>query len=104
MPSRTATILVTDLVGSTELRVRVGEEAADEFRRVHDRLLADAVDRAGGTLIKGLGDGVLASFPSAADALSAAVGIQQAVDSYSRRHSESHEVRIGVSGGDISVE
>jgi class 3 adenylate cyclase len=33
MASRTATILVTDLVGSTELRVRVGEEAADEFRR-----------------------------------------------------------------------
>src|SRR5437879_3035898 len=104
MASRTATVLVTDLVGSTELRVRVGEEAADEFRRVHDRLLADAVDRGGGTVIKGLGDGILASFLSAADALSAAVGIQQAVDGYSRRHSESHEVRIGVSGGDITVE
>ncbi len=95
---------MTDLVGSTELRVRVGEEAADEFRRVHDHLLADTVDQCGGFVIKGLGDGILASFPSAADALSAAVAIQQAVDTYSRRLSESHEVRIGVSGGDVTVE
>jgi class 3 adenylate cyclase len=104
MPSRTATILVTDLVGSTQLRVRVGEDAADEFRRVHDRLLTEAVDKGGGAVVKGLGDGVLASFPSAADAMGAAVEIQQAVDSYCRRHSEVHEVRIGISGGDISVE
>src|SRR5712691_5151197 len=104
MPSRTATIVVTDLVGSTELRVRVGEEAADEFRRVHDRLLAEAVEQGGGTVVKGLGDGILAWFPSAADAMGAAVGIQQAVDSYCRRHSETHEVRIGISGGDITAE
>src|SRR2546423_677841 len=40
----TATVLFTDLVGSTELRTRLGEEAADGLRRVHDRLLAHAVE------------------------------------------------------------
>jgi class 3 adenylate cyclase len=35
----TATILFTDLVGSTELRTRLGDLAADEVRRAHDQLL-----------------------------------------------------------------
>ena len=39
-----AVVLVTDLVGSAELRGRLGEEAADERRRRHDRLLAEAVE------------------------------------------------------------
>ncbi len=33
MSSQTATILVTDLVGSTELRVALGEERAEALRR-----------------------------------------------------------------------
>jgi hypothetical protein len=31
-----AVVLFTDLVGSTQLRSRLGEEAADDLRRVHD--------------------------------------------------------------------
>ena len=104
MTSRTATILVTDLVGSTEHRVRLGEDAADEFRRRHDRILAEVVAQADGTVIKGLGDGILAMFQSATDALRAAVGIQHAIDGYCRQHSESHSVRVGISGGDVNVE
>ena len=34
----TATVLFTDLVGSTALRSLVGEEAADSLRVTHDRL------------------------------------------------------------------
>ena len=41
----TATILVTDLVGSTELRVRLGEDRSDELRRNHDGLIAAADPR-----------------------------------------------------------
>ena len=55
--TQTATVLVTDLVGSTELRTRLGEERADEFRRRHDGLLGAAVTDHGGSVIKGLGDG-----------------------------------------------
>jgi len=43
-----ATVLFTDLVGSTELRSRVGEETAEELRRTHDRLLTQAVEAISG--------------------------------------------------------
>jgi len=102
----TATVLFTDLVGSTELRGRLGEEAADELRRVHDRLLTDAVERNGGRVLKGLGDGIMASFTGAADAVAAAVAVQQAVDRLNRsgKAASPLAVRVGLSAGDVTFE
>lgn len=103
--SQTATILITDLVGSTELRVRLGEERAEVLRRQHDELLRTALEAAGGTVIKGLGDGVLAMFAGAADAVGAAVAIQQAAYAHNREApGEPLDIRIGLSAGDVSVE
>ena len=39
----TLTVLFTDLVDSTGRRVRSGEEAADQLRQHHDRLLRVAI-------------------------------------------------------------
>ena len=64
----TATILFTDLVGSTAQRAHLGEEAAETLRRVHDRLLAEAVAAHHGTVAKSVGDGIMATFPGAAGA------------------------------------
>ena len=75
--SRTCTILFTDLVGSTELRSRLGDDAFDDRRRGHDRLIVDALARHDGELVKHEGDGVMAVFASAADALSCAITVQQ---------------------------
>lgn len=98
-------VLFTDLVGSTELRVRLGEERANTLRREHDRLLGDVVTSHGGAVVKGLGDGIMATFVSAADAVSAAVAIEQAVEKHGRRHPEElYEVRVGLSAGDVSLE
>ncbi len=58
-----AVVLFTDLVGSTELRGRLGEEAAEELRRRHDRLLTKAVEAHSGRVVKGLGDGIMATLP-----------------------------------------
>jgi len=103
--SQTATILVTDLVGSTELRARLGDEHAERLRRVHDRLLRTSVETHGGTVIKGLGDGVLASFAEAGGALAAAVGIQLAADAHSQRHPDLALIlRVGLSAGDVTVD
>jgi class 3 adenylate cyclase len=84
MGRTTATVLFTDLVGSTELRGRLGEELADELRRKHDQLLAQAVETNGGRVVKGLGEGIMSTFARAADAVAAAVAIQQAVERLTR--------------------
>ena len=101
----TRSVLFTDLVGSTELRVRLGEEAADALRRAHDALLAEAVTGHGGVVVKGLGDGVMATFESAADAVAAAVAVQQAAEGHGRRTpAEAFALRVGLSIGDVSTE
>src|SRR4051794_34535435 len=64
--AQTATILITDLVGSTETRVRLGEDRAEDVRRAHDTLLTEQAAAHGGNVIKGLGDGVLVAFAGAA--------------------------------------
>jgi class 3 adenylate cyclase len=108
VPSRaTATVLFTDLVGSTELRSRLGGEAAEALRRRHDRLLADIVQANQGWVVKGLGDGIMATFPGASDAVAAAVGIQRAVHRYNRSAKGPPaplELRVGVSAGDVVFE
>ena len=98
-----ATILFTDLVGSTALRVQLGEEQADELRRVHDRLLSERVLAHGGRVVKGGGDGLLTAFESASAALTAAVEMQEAVAAYNSRRDRLAElsVRIGLSAGDV---
>jgi class 3 adenylate cyclase/tetratricopeptide (TPR) repeat protein len=101
----TVTVLFTDLVGSSELRARLGEEATEAVRRSHDALLAQAVREHQGRLVKGLGDGIMATFASAADAVGAAVAIQQAVEASNRRVSgNAVAVRIGISAGDVTWE
>ena len=99
----TATVLFTDLVGSTAQRVAVGDDAADELVALHDRLLGEAIVGHGGRVIKGTGDGVMAVFAAAADAVGAAVAIQQAAERHNRAHDDRHElsIRIGVSAGDV---
>ncbi|MGH2684307.1 MAG: ATP-binding protein, partial [Actinomycetota bacterium] len=100
----TATILVTDVVASTSLRVRLGEEGADALRRELDAALGEVVQAHGGSVVKGLGDGVLAMFPGSAEAVTAGVAIQQTANSLGRRASVDLAVRIGVSAGDVSIE
>ncbi len=54
--SQTVTSLVTDLVASTERRVRLGEERTNRSRRLHDEPLRSSVVEIGGGLIKSVGD------------------------------------------------
>ncbi len=101
----TATILFTDLVGSTAQRAHLGEEAAEAVRRAHDRLVAQAVAAHHGTVAKSVGDGSMATFPGAAEAVGAAVAIQQAVEGHNRRAAATPlAVRVGISHGDVTWE
>ncbi len=104
MATQTATILVTDLVGSTALRADLGEERAESVRRDHDRSLIDAAQANGGTVVKGLGDGVLVMFAGAAEAVAAATAMQRAVDLHARNEQLSLAIRVGISAGDVTLE
>src|SRR5437879_7329470 len=72
------TILFTDLVGSTELLSRAGDEDAQRIFRAHHSLLAEVATAHKGEEVKWLGDGLMVAFPSAAEAVRAAVAVQQA--------------------------
>jgi len=94
------TLLFTDLVGSTELLERIGDDAAEEVRRTHFRLLRDAVSGAGGEEVKNLGDGLMTVFPSAVDAVRCAVSMQQSVDRHNDHVDNPISVRVGLHVGE----
>ena len=94
----------TDLRGSTDLRVRLGDVDFDELRRRHDAVLAAAVEASGGHLVKLMGDGVLAVFSGAVDALDAAVAMQQAIEHLNRSLATPLDLAVGVSAGDVAIE
>ena len=100
--STMASVLFTDLVDSTALRSRWGDEAADGVRRAHDEALSAVVIAAGGVVVKSLGDGLMAVFDAAADAVGAAVRCQQEIATMGGP--EPLAIRAGVSVGDVTFE
>lgn len=74
-----ATILFTDIVGSTRLAADVGDRRWRELLDVHDAAVAAAVSRFDGVLVKSTGDGALATFSSPGRAIAAAKAIDASV-------------------------
>jgi class 3 adenylate cyclase/tetratricopeptide (TPR) repeat protein len=99
-----ACVLFTDLVGSTELMTGLGDVAFDQLRTEHFSGLRQAISRRGGSEIKNTGDGILATFPSAAEALAAAVAAQQATEAHARRAEVSLQLRVGLALGEVDVD
>ncbi|HWW53946.1 MAG TPA: BTAD domain-containing putative transcriptional regulator, partial [Acidimicrobiales bacterium] len=94
-------LLFTDIVASTELLGRLGDDDYDQLRRDHIRMLRDSIAAAGGAEVKNLGDGLMVVFSGAVDALSCAVSIQQAVAKHNRRAGERGlAVRVGLHAGE----
>jgi class 3 adenylate cyclase len=94
------TILFTDIAGSTELTHRLGDHAAMDVIDLHDRVVRDALGRTRGREVKHLGDGLMAVFYSADDAVACAVAVHAALRDAARRTVESVAVRIGVAAGE----
>jgi class 3 adenylate cyclase/tetratricopeptide (TPR) repeat protein len=95
------TLLFTDLVGSTELLSALGDDEAEQFRRVHFGLLRDVATAHGGEEVKNLGDGLMVAFASAVNAIGCAIGIQQAVHRHNARHADNRfQVRVGLNVGE----
>ena len=99
--SALAIVVFSDLVDSTALLARLGDDWMEGIRRSHVDDVAGVVDAAGGRLVKTLGDGTMASFDSALGALRAAAGIQVAVERLDAAHDGiGFAARVGVAAGE----
>ena len=95
------TVLFTDMVGSTALTQRVGDDAAMAALGVHDTSVRDALAASGGREVKHTGDGIMASFVSAAAAVRCTIRIQRALAQHKEEHREYPiKVRIGAAAGE----
>ena len=99
------TILFTDIEGSTALTQRVGDARAMELLRIHDSFIRDALKAHEGSEVKHTGDGIMASFLSASQALKSAIDIQRAFSVYNEQNPASQiRVRIGITAGEPVME
>lgn len=94
------TFLFTDLKGSTELYERVGDLEAFELVKAHFRTLNEVVAMNAGAVVKTIGDAVMATFPTPDRALSAALGMREAMRELNdRRGHEDLLLKIGIHEG-----
>ena len=99
-PSDFRTILFTDVEASTALTDRFGDAKARALLREHERLTRDALAVHGGTEIKTMGDGFMASFTSASSALDAAIAMQQAITEHFADSETPIRIRVGINAGE----
>ena len=95
------TVLFTDIADSTTLTQALGDEAALAMLGVHDTIVRDALSASGGREVKHTGDGIMASFISAAGAVRCAIEIQRQLDKHSQENPDRPlKVRVGAAAGE----
>jgi pimeloyl-ACP methyl ester carboxylesterase len=92
-----STVLFSDIVGSTEQAVALGDRRWREVLDRHDAVVGSEVQAWRGTLIKTTGDGVLATFDGPARAVACGCGLRD------RLRPLGLEVRVGVHTGEVEV-
>ena len=90
-----ATVLFTDIVDSTHLTAAIGDRRWRDLLDEHDRTITRLVARFQGGLIKGTGDGVLATFDGPGRAVRCAMAIRDAVNRLGL------DVRAGLHTGEV---
>jgi len=95
------TIMFTDLVGYTSMMSRLGDDRAFKVLREHNNVVRDALTKFAGREIKHTGDGLMASFDVADQAVRAAVEIRRGIDAMESPDGESKlRIRIGMTCGE----
>ncbi len=97
IPRVVATMLMTDIVGSTATAARVGDAAWRQVLEGHNRVVRWELGRFRGREVDTTGDGFLAMFNSAGAALQCAVAIRDALID------QAIDVRIGIHTGEVEM-
>jgi class 3 adenylate cyclase len=95
------TILFTDIVESTVMTQQMGDEAAMELVDLHDSIVRNALKDLGGREVKHLGDGIMASFVSAAAAVKCASRVQNEIAKHVKANADRPiRIRVGIAAGE----
>ena len=92
-----ATILFTDIVGSTEKASELGDSAWKDLLDRHDAIVRTELARANGRLVKSVGDGVLATFDGPARAIRCACRIRERISELGL------QTRAGLHTGEVEM-
>jgi pimeloyl-ACP methyl ester carboxylesterase len=92
-----ATVMFTDMVGSTERATELGDARWRELLSAHQAAVRRELVRFRGREVKTLGDGCLATFDGPARAIRCGGAIAEAA------HSSGLEVRIGLHSGEVEL-
>ena len=93
-----ATVLFTDIVNSTDLAARLGDQRWLDLRAAHDGLVRTQLDRYRGRVVATTGDGFLATFDGPARAVRCASEIASAVRSLGI------QIRAGLHSGEVEIQ
>jgi len=104
-PDGTVTILFSDIVGSTEMTERLGDQRMQQILRGHNAIVREQVAAHAGFEVKSLGDGFMMAFSSARRALLCAMDVQRAFAGHNQENpDEPVMVRIGLHTGEFIQE
>ncbi len=99
-------ILFADVVGSTRLYELMGDLRARDMVAICIEVMRSATEQRHGTVIKTMGDEVMATFPTADEALNAAAQMQQQISTHAQLKVDGQPVaiRIGCHFGSVVLE
>ena len=101
-PDGTVTVMFSDIEGSTPLNQELGDDAFVSLLDEHHRMVRAQVERRGGHVVKSQGDGFMAVFGDADDAVRAALAIRAKAPSAGRHARRTPlRVRIGLNCGPV---
>ena len=106
MERRLAAILAADVVGYSRLMGEDETGTLERLKSLRKELVQPGITVRGGRVVKLMGDGLLAEFPSVVEAVQCAVDIQQTINEREVNLPDEQRIRlrIGVNLGDIIVE
>ena len=94
------TVLFTDIVGHTEMMQRLGDARGRDVLREHERITRETLSAHGGTEVKTMGDGFMASYGSVTSAIECAISLQRAFATHTVSMPEPLHVRVGLNAGE----
>lgn len=100
-------VLFTDLVQHTEMMTALGDERGRQVLREHEEMTRRVLGSHGGTEVKALGDGFMASFATVTRGVECAIALQRRIAEWNADRADDEprlSVRIGLNAGEPIAE